>query len=156
MCTDYTGAAQQLIYGLKFDRKQAAASIIGHRMQRMLPDVGDVAVVPVPTAARRVRQRGYDQAVLIGRDLGRRLSGASYCPVLRRRGHARQVGAGRSARLQQLGGALWVARPVAIRGRHVILVDDVVTTGATLEAAALPLRLAGAASVSAIVFAHKQ
>ena len=66
----------------------------------------------------------------------------------------RQVGANRRERLRQLHSAFRVVRPDVVRGRHIVLVDDVLTTGATLETAARVLLNAGAARVSAVVLAQ--
>jgi ComF family protein len=112
-------------------------------------------VVPVPTATDRRRRRGYDQATLIARALARRQD-LAHVPCLRRLGRAHQVGAGRAQRLAQLAGAFVVVRPDRIRGKHVVLVDDVITTGATFEAAARALHQAGAARVSAVTFARAE
>ena len=98
--------------------------------------------------------RGYDHAALLARELARHTE-LTTMPVLRRVGQTRQVGATRSQRLKQLEGAFYVRRPEEIQGKKILLVDDLVTTGATLEAAARCLRLAGARTVSAVVFAQK-
>jgi ComF family protein len=113
----------------------------------------DAVLVPVPTATSRVRARGYDQSKLLARAVARRQS----LPVLNclaRHGQTHQVGATRQQRLSQLSTAFRVIRPARLAGRHVILVDDVTTTGATLELAAQKLLAAGARRVDAVTFAH--
>ena len=109
-------------------------------------------VVPIPTATTRVRQRGYDQAKLLARAIARQ-TGLRYTNCLVRQGQAHQVGASRQARHNQLEGALRVKKTV--QGVCIILVDDVTTTGATLEAAASVLRQAGAQQIEALTFAYK-
>jgi ComF family protein len=113
----------------------------------------DAVLVPVPTATSRVRQRGYDQAELLCRELAS-LTRLPYRTALARHGQSRQVGTNRTERRAHLEGALRVRHPETIQGKHVVLVDDVLTTGATIEAAAKVIRRAGAKRVDAIVFAQ--
>jgi ComF family protein len=113
---------------------------------------GDVFITYVPTANARVRERGYDQAALIARELSRQV-GSPCVPLLARVGGQRQLGQGRAARKKQMEGAFRVLKPALLQNKHVLLVDDVLTTGATCEAAARVLRQAGAKRVSAAVFA---
>lgn len=117
-------------------------------MRDLLPD--NVVLVPVPTATGRVRQRGYDQALLLTKELSRH-TGLPYRKLLTRRGQAHQVGADRTTRKQQLAGA-YAAK--SAKGLRVVLIDDVMTTGATLEAAASVLQKAGASQIDALTFAQ--
>lgn len=139
---------------MKYGRAQAGAAEAAKLMAGLIADVPeDIVLVHIPTATSRVRQRGYDHALLLARALAR----ASYrerAGLLARVGQAHQVGSGRAERIQQLHDAFRPVRPAAIRGRHVMLVDDVLTTAATLETAARALKRAGAERVSAIVFAQ--
>jgi ComF family protein len=120
--------------------------------RRLLFDT-DMMLVHVPTAAVRVRQRGYDQAELLTRELSR-LTGLPQRYLLARSGSSRQVGASRAERVLHLSDAFRVRRPELVAGKRILLVDDVLTTGATIEAAARTLKKAGAARVDAIVFAQ--
>jgi ComF family protein len=113
----------------------------------------DVLIVPVPTARRRVRSRGYDQAVVIARALAKR-KGCRYAPLLLRYGSQEQKQADRFQRRQQLRGAYAVREPASAVGARILLIDDVVTTGATLEEAATLLKAAGARVVGGLVFAR--
>lgn len=114
-------------------------------------------LIPIPLAPSRLRERGFNQAAELARQLGRRL----HRPVrphalLRRETQRTQHELDRAERQAHARLAFAVAaqeRP-HIAGRHWILVDDVMTTGATLQAAAQRLREAGAASVGAVVFAR--
>lgn len=150
---DYTGAVKELIYALKFARAQAAANTIAQYLVGLIPVPPEgFIVVPVPTASSRRRQRGYDQAELIAKQYAR-LTGARYQQVLHRHGQSRQVGTHRSQRLSQLRSAFW-AENLASENTKILLIDDVTTTGATLEAAAEILRQSGARRIEALVFAQ--
>lgn len=146
----YEGTAKTLVWQLKFQAAQSAARDIAACLAPLLITTNQL-IVPVPTATRRARQRGYDQAKLIAQALASQ-TGMDYADCLRRQGQAHQVGASRAVRLRQLTGNFRVVQPLA--GQQILLVDDVVTTGATLEAAAAVCRGAGARRVSAIVFAQ--
>lgn len=152
--SEYKGIPKELIHGLKFQRTPSAATIVGEAMISTLPEITeDTIVVPIPTASSRKRQRGYDQAVLISRSIARQ-TGMSVVRALVRTGQTRQVGSKKADRLNQLKNAYVVVRPGRISGAHILLIDDVLTTGATLESAAKSLRRAGATQVDALVFAR--
>jgi ComF family protein len=119
----------------------------------LLPAEPDVMVVPVPTATSRVRGRGYDQAKLLARELSRQAR-LPYLDCLVRSGHTHQVGASRYQRLSQLEGAFRLKDSKKVRGTRILLIDDVMTTGATLETAAGLLKAGGAGQVAAMVFAQ--
>lgn len=148
----YGGFAKELVHQLKFERTSSAAQEIAELMAQGFAVAPDLLVTHVPTATSRARMRGYDQAALIARGISTRL-GLEYAPLLARSGQARQVGKNRKERLMQLQASFASIRPHTMQGRHIVLVDDVVTTGATLEVAAATLKSAGAAHVSAAVFA---
>ncbi len=151
--TSYEEFARDLVWQFKFRGAQAAAGIMARYMTPLIgADDADAIIVPVPTATRRVRQRGFDQAKLLAHQLSRR-AGLRYVDCLRRRGQTHQVGANREQRLQQLQSAFQLKRGVP-RDSQLILVDDVMTTGATLEAAALVLQAADPRHIDAVVFAY--
>ena len=116
---------------------------------------GEVIVTHVPTASKRIRQRGYDHAQLLARALVREHK-LTYLPLLTRAGSARQVGSTRGTRLVQLSDAFRIIQTDRIRGASVLLVDDIVTTGGTLEAAARCLKQSGANQIDAVAFAQKE
>lgn len=150
--TRYDGLAKELIQRLKFERTPAAAGHIAGMLSKCEVPQGSV-IVPVRTSPLRYRQRGYDQTVLISRSLAQ-LKNLPMCDTLMRSGSVRQLGAKRSQRLLQQQGLYWIRRPEVIVDRQVLLVDDVRTTGATLESAATALLAAGAKSVDGLVFAQ--
>ena len=149
----YDTVAKDLVWQLKFQGAQAAATIMAERMACLIKPAGQRFIVPVPTATGRVRQRGYDQAKLLARQLARR-GRLPYLDCLQRQGQAHQVGASRHRRQSQLQTAFRLKQGYNVHGYQVILVDDVLTTGATLEAAAALLRTVGAARIDAVVFAR--
>ncbi len=151
--TAYRGAAKDLVWKLKSGGAQSAAKLMVPSMIALLNDSRTALIVPIPTATSRVRQRGYNQARLLARELARQTR-LPYAGCLVRSGQSHQVGASRTQRLEQLTGSFRITRPHLVRGAHLILVDDVTTTGATLEAAAAALRAAGAETVEAITFAQ--
>lgn len=120
----------------------------------------EVALVPVPTARAAIRRRGHDPVGRLAKDTAARLRAAGWpthrLPVLRQRRHlADQAGLASAARWVNLAGALAVPGDLArlVDGRPVVIVDDVITTGATLAEAARALRAAGAEPVAVAVIA---
>jgi len=151
-CTDYEKTAQDLVYKLKFDRAQAAANLIAQYLDETLPYLKpEVLITFVPTVTNRVRQRGYDQAELIAKAFARR-RGLRFARTLLRLGKSRQTGARRHERLKQQIGAFTAIRPYLYQKSTVLLIDDVLTTGATLQAAAAALKQAGIKQANAAVF----
>jgi ComF family protein len=153
--SDYRGLSKDLVYKLKFERAAGLAWTLAKIMDERLPSfASDTLVVPLPTANKRVRQRGYDQAVLLARAFAKQRS-LTFVQMLARQGHQRQVGANREQRHAQLARAWRIKKPALMRGASILLVDDVLTTGATIESAANLCMQHGARSVRAITFAQK-
>lgn len=150
--TNYQGVAKLLVAKLKYGRAAAAAEVIAEVMAAKIGNTGNAAVTFVPTADNRVRVRGYDQAQLIARRFAC-LTASPSPALLLRVGSERQVGQSKLVRRRQLVGAFRLSRDAEIKGRHIVLIDDVITTGSTLEVAAATLKRGGAASVRAVVFA---
>ena len=149
----YEGPARALVRGLKFRGAAGlaaplAAQIVAGAPPRLL--VAGTVLVPVPLHPARARRRGFNQAERLATAIGRR-TGLPVSDCLRRHGAAgaRQVGRGRAERLAGIGGGIAV-RPGARAPSRAVLVDDVVTTGATLAACAAALRGAAAVEVRAV------
>ena len=151
--TKYEGYAKEAIWKLKFSGARAAAKDLGLAMAMKLELPEGALIVHTPTATSHIRTRGYDQACLLARVISRQ-TGCAYAPCLVRIGQQRQVGASRKQRFEQLVNAFRVAGGYDLQGTHVLLVDDVLTSGATLEAAADVLKRAGAKQIDAVVFAR--
>jgi predicted amidophosphoribosyltransferase len=147
----YEGVARELVAALKFRRLLPVAGLMADRILWLGPgDLLSGEVVPVPTARARSVRRGFDPAGEIAAAVAEG-AGLPLRPCLRRRGAGRQVGRRRAERL---------GRPPRIEATggvppSVLLVDDVLTTGSTLAAAARALRGAGAVRVVAITFARR-
>jgi competence protein ComFC len=160
--TDYETTARDLVQRLKFHHQRAAANAIGQVMNSTflyfnpawLVQKKNYLIISLPTATSRIRQRGFDHTALIATKVSRQLK-IENKNLLQRLGQSRQVGAKRYLRRRQLKDMFYVSAPEALKGRNILLIDDVVTTGATLQEAAKTLRRAGARSVDALVFAKK-
>ncbi len=146
---EFSGVPARVLRALKEEGRTSLARALAPALGEVLADVaGKGAVVTtVPSSRAAYRRRGYRPV-----DLLARRSGWPPVPLLRAVGRPRdQRGLGRAARRANVGG-VFVSRPV--HGRDVVLVDDVVTTGATLDDAARALRAAGARRVVAVTLAH--
>ncbi len=147
----HEGVARDLVTALKFRRLLPVAEVMADRIHWLAPaDLCSGAIVPVPPAPLRSRRRGFDPAGEIAAALANRLE-TTFHQCLVRKGGGRQTGKRRSQR---------IGRPpnVQARGkvpRSALLVDDVLTTGATLSSCAQALRSAGAVRVVAITFARR-
>ncbi len=148
----YDGVARDLVAALKFRGALPLCALMAAQMAATAPaGLLAGALVPAPLHPRRRRARGFDQARRLAAALAAR-TGLPSAPCLGRRGAAsRQLGAGRATRTA--GGRLDV-RVLALPPRAAVLVDDVHTTGATLEACARALRAAGCEQVHAITWAR--
>lgn len=150
----YTGTAQDLVKQLKFQRAKAAATTIATAIHQCLPRMPpDALVCPIPTANSRIRTRGYDQACLVAKHIAK-LQNLKYAEPLLRISTTRQVGSSRQERFSQLELAFKVRKPSVIYGKDILIIDDVLTTGATLESAANTLNLYKPRSIKAAVFAR--
>ncbi|MCX7603387.1 MAG: ComF family protein [Bryobacteraceae bacterium] len=111
-------------------------------------------LVPVPSHWRRRFSRGFDQALLLARELSRHTGIPVLCALRRTRHTAAQAGLTGRQRRDNIRGCFATGDPAAIRGKRLLLIDDVLTTGATVNAAAATLRRSGAAHVGVFTLAR--
>ena len=153
----YEGKVRRLVRDFKFRGFSCLALPLAGLLQAsyVQHSLDADAVVPVPLHARRRRERGFDQALLLAKSLGQAMGLPVLDALERTRYDQPQSGLTRGQRLSNVEGAFRVRRPSTISGRHILLIDDVATTGATLDACALELHSAGAAGVSALTLARE-
>ncbi|WP_336977311.1 ComF family protein [Altererythrobacter fulvus] len=156
--TLYNDASRRLVLAFKHGRRIALAPMLARLIAARLPAMdGEWLIVPVPLHRLRLWQRGFNQAVLIGRELAKAKGGHLVVDALQRRKRTPKLGGlGRKARARMLQGAITVnpARRPALKGAKVLLVDDVLTSGATSEACVSALKRAGAEMVVIACFAR--
>jgi len=151
--------ARQLVHALKYGDRMECAPLMGAWMARagaeLLADAE--LIVPVPLYRSRLWRRQYNQSALLAREIGRRGEVPVELDLLRRiRATRAQTGLSAGERARNVAGAFRI-RPGhegAVRGRHVLLVDDVFTTGATAGACCRALMKGGAGAVDVLVFAR--
>jgi ComF family protein len=152
----YGEAARSLVLRLKYGRKTALARTMAHYMRRPMGELTSGALlVPVPLHRRRLWSRGFNQAALIASSLARGQAIETDPLLLRRTRHTpRLKGMSVSERKRAVQGAFDVRPGREVKGRHIILVDDVYTSGSTAAACARLLRRKGAASVELLTWAR--
>lgn len=162
----YDGVLRDLIHAVKYDQRRTLVAGLASLLARGVDDVigADTLLVPVPLHPWRQWSRGFNQADDIARALARHHPHAIVAPALRRARRTRpQSDLDAEARRINVDGAFtlagWTSQArrrwaTRLAGRRIVLVDDVMTTGATLEACAQVVRNAGAAEVSAVTLAR--
>lgn len=155
----YDHVARKMVRSFKFGDRPELAPWMAKWMVRAGADLvlPDALIVPVPLHRRRLMQRQFNQSAELARHLARQ-AGCRFMPgVLQRiRPTRQQVGLGASERVRNVQGAFRVPVQceIDVRGSHVILIDDVYTTGATLQACARALRRRGATKIDCLTFAR--
>lgn len=153
----YGGPARAVLLALKHgDRPYLAATMAPHMARAAGPLLSPAALlVPVPLHRWRLWRRGFNQAALLAQALAKASGAAIDLDVLTRvRPTPPSAGMGRSARAANVRGAFRVIDKARIKGRDIVLVDDVLTTGATADACARHLNRAGARRVDVLTFAR--
>jgi ComF family protein len=154
----YEGDVRHIVRAFKFGGQSSMAPLLGAQLSEAYEDhCFDVdLIVPVPLTGARKRWRGYNQALLLAREVGR-LQQLRVVEAMRRRGSAapQAESSGVEQRVRNVQGVFSVAKPEAVRGQRVMLIDDVATTGATLSACAVELLAAEASAVLALTVARE-
>jgi ComF family protein len=156
----FRGPARSLVIELKYHRGLhvlADMEMIFRRSDEIMTLVRGTTLVPVPLHSRKARDRGYNQAVLLAEALARAAGGATRVAAVLQRvvDTPTQTAFDRRTRMANLKNAFALARGAAINpALHYILVDDVFTTGSTLNSCAHALRRAGALSLDVVTFGH--
>ncbi|MGB9887745.1 MAG: ComF family protein [Moorellales bacterium] len=153
----YDGRLRLALQQLKYYRRRRLAAPLGYLLLLALEDAPEVPnfdlVVPVPLSPRRLAERSFNQAALLARELAR----ARHLPLVEALARVRetppQVGLSRGARLNNLAGAFAVREPEKVLGASVLLVDDTLTTGATVRECSRVLLAAGAKAVYVLTVA---
>lgn len=155
----YEGPVPDLVHALKYSDRTDLAPMLGAWMARAAHElVADAdMLIPVPLHWKRLAGRRFNQAALLAHEVGR-LTGLPVATrlLLRTRRTPQQVGLGRTERERNMRGAFGVpaGKRADLAGRRPILIDDVLTTGATLEAATRALLAAGASAVDVLTLAR--
>ena len=156
--TLYNDAARRLVLAFKHGRRIALAPLLGRFVAAKLPQIDESwIVVPVPLHRWRLWRRGFNQAALLGREVARqRGSGLLVDALLRHKATPMLGGLGRKARARALSGSIAAnpKRGEMLKGASIVLVDDVLTSGATSDACVRALKRAGAKRVVIACFAR--
>jgi ComF family protein len=151
----YKEELKQLIWSIKYQRNRSAARMLGQYLAEKIQFLpAGTIVVPVPTATNRVRMRGFDQSLVLAEAFARARK-LPFRLVFRRINQIEQIGKRRSERMKQMQDSLILTNENVIKDKNILLIDDVLTTGATLEAASALLRDSGAKHVDAAVIARR-
>jgi len=149
---------QRIIYQFKYRRCPDIGILIGSRygeiLSRTAPFNQADVIVPVPLHPKKLRQRGYNQSAFFAEGLSRSMCKPVVADgIIRHVATESQTRKNRYERYENMRATFVVGDPAAVAGKHILLVDDVLTTGATIEACADALLAAGADKVSAVTIA---
>ena len=156
----FNTSSRALVHALKYQKADYVCEAMGKLLLSQFSRYPELAginqIIPVPLHPKKQRARGYNQSELLARQLARRLGIAvDTVSLVRCRDTISQTKLGRKGRLENMVGAFYCARPENVKGKIILLIDDVATTGATLEGCAVALRQAGAKRVLAYTFARE-
>jgi ComF family protein len=154
----YSTPLKELIHSLKYSRERAAAGPLAEILLEALrgspaAEFAEV-VVPVPLHRLRLKKRTFNQSALVGKLIAAKLGLPFVRALTRMRPTPSQTELSHSARRKNVKDAFAVRRPQAVKGRQVLLVDDVITSGATASECAKALKAAGASRVYAAAIAR--
>jgi ComF family protein len=151
----YEGSLRKLIHLFKYGGVQPLARPFGDFLARALPrEERFDRIVPMPLHWRRRFERRFNQSALLAREISKRWNVPVRAVVRRRRATAPQAGLTNAKRRANVAGAFRIKRGTRLDGMHILLVDDVLTTGASAAACARVLKRAGAARVTVLALAR--
>lgn len=151
----YEDTLRELIHLFKYGRVRPLARLFGEWLVSAIPrDQTFDLIVPVPLHWRRKLERGFNQSELLARAVAKRYGLRPVNAVRRKRPTGVQAGLSNAKRRTNVSGAFQVKRKAQVAGRRVLLIDDVMTTGATLSACAAALKNAGARYVAVLTLAR--
>jgi ComF family protein len=151
----YEGTLRDLIHLFKYGRVRPLAGPLGEFLASAIPrDQHFDLIVPVPLHWRRRFERGFNQSALLAKAVARRYAAPVASPLRRRRATPAQAGLSHAQRRKNVSGVFTVKRPGQVAGRRILLIDDVMTTGATGAACAAALKRAGAHYVALLTLAR--
>ena len=156
----FNASSRGLVHALKYGGADYLAREMGKRMAVNFCKYPELAaaeiVMPVPLFSSRLRQRGYNQSALLARAFAKETGlCVDETSLVRTRNTRSQTKLGWKDRLENMTGAFLCRKPKDVKGKVILLVDDVATTGATLEGCAAALKAAGAKKVFAYTFARE-
>ena len=152
----YQGGLRELLHLLKYEQVRPAAGVLGQMLASAIEELefhdATVLLVPVPLHAGKRRERGFNQSELVVREALKAAASGDRLELRtdlleRTRATKSQIGLTRHQRRENMRGAFRVTKPEEVKGREILLVDDVFTTGTTVSACARVLRQAGASRV---------
>jgi len=151
----YEGTLRQLVHLFKYGGVRPLARTFGKFLTQALPrEASFDVIVPMPLHWFKQWQRGFNQADALAREIGKKWQVPVRNVIRRRRARSPQAGLTNAKRRANVRGAFTIARGKPLQGMRVLLVDDVVTTGATASACARVLKRAGAAHVALLALAR--
>jgi ComF family protein len=151
----YEGPLRKLIHLFKYAKVESLAAPLSRFMICALPiDRQFDSILAMPMHWRKRWERGFNQAELLARPIARRYGLKLKTNLQRARYTKAQAGLSETERLENLRGSFCVKRPEELRNKRVLLIDDVLTTGATLRAASAALKRAGARHITALTLAR--
>jgi len=146
---------QRLKYNMETHLKSSLGHLLSSFAKEWIPNPKDFVIVPVPLHRRRLRERGFNQSLLLARilaaDLGNQLD---YLSLIRNRYTQAQTGLKKKERKKNVKGAFSIIRPDTIKDKKILLIDDVFTTGHTLNECARTLKKSGATTVICLTLAR--
>ncbi len=153
------GKVQQLMHAIKYRNQKKAGFFLGELFGREIahtePFSACKLIIPVPLHPKKLRKRGYNQSEIIGRGMGKTMNIPVRTDILMRRLHSdTQTRKSRYNRWINVRNIFSLKNQGAIYGRHILLIDDVLTTGATLEACIQTLNVAGELKISVATLAY--